>query len=323
MNNHDLNDLDSYRDNVKAWLAEHAPKFSGEVRRGLSLAEDVELGRKWQSLKAKHGFGAITLPIEYGGSGGSELEKIVFSEEEQHYSLPLAYFSISLSNPVPIMLRYAPEQFKKELIPPAIEGRHIWCQMFSEPSAGSDLAALRLKAEKKDGGWLLNGQKLWTSWAQISEWGMVIARTDSGVPKHSGLTCFFLNMRTSGLTVNPIRRLAGHPDLNEVFFDDVFVPNDQRLGEVNGGFKVAIETLMIERHGITDETCSSPSLETLVGLANSSHFNGRPAIKDGELRSSIANAFVSRQGLRSIYRRAMEALSEGRTPGPESAIRKL
>jgi alkylation response protein AidB-like acyl-CoA dehydrogenase len=315
--------LDQYREAARSWLAAHAPRFSGAVRHGLSMDDDVVLGRAWQALKAEHGYGAITLPAQYGGAGGTELQKIIFAEEELRYDLPVVYYSISLSNPVPIFLRYAPEAFKKQLAPRAIRGEDIWCQLFSEPSAGSDLAALRLRAERHDNGWLLNGQKLWTSWAQLAEWGVIVTRSDPSVAKHAGLTYFFLNMKTPGIRIRPIRRLVGHPDLNEVYFDNVFVPDEQRLGDVGGGFKVAVETLMIERYGITDETASSPSLEAFVELARRSNINGKPAIADGQIRAAIANAFVERQGLRSIHKRAMSAIAAGREPGPEGAIRKL
>lgn len=315
--------LEHYRQQVCTWLAAQAPAFSGKSRQGLSLEQDVELGRAWQALKAHHGYSAITLPNAYGGGGGDELEKIIFTEEELKYELPTVYFSISLSNPLPIFLRYASEAFKLRLAPAAIAGEHIWCQLFSEPSAGSDLAALRLKAERHENGWLLNGQKLWTSWAQFAEWGVIVTRTDPTVPKHAGLTYFFLNMKSSGITVRPIRRVIGHPDLNEVYFDNVFVPDEQRLGEVGGGFKVAVETLMIERYGVTDETADSPPLEAFVALASNASLNGRPAIEDGQVRQAIARAFVERQGLRSIHQRAMSSIARGQEPGPEGAIRKL
>lgn len=317
------NDLTEYREKARRWLAEQAPRFSGAIRHNLLLEQDVALSRAWQALKAEHGYAAITLPTAYGGAGGSELEKIVFSEEELRYDLPTVYFSISLSNPLPIFLRYASETFKQQLAAPAIRGEHIWCQLFSEPAAGSDLAALRLKAERQGDGWLLNGQKLWTSWAQLADWGVIVTRTDSSVPKHAGLTYFFLNMKSAGITVRPIRRLVGHPDLNEVYFDNVFVPDDQRLGDIGGGFKVAVETLMIERYGVTDEAADSPPLEAFVELARTARINGEPALRDAQVRTAIAQAFVERQGLRSIHKRAMSAIAAGREPGPEGAIRKL
>ncbi|MES2320790.1 MAG: acyl-CoA dehydrogenase family protein [Pseudomonadota bacterium] len=316
-------DLQNYRDQAVAWLAEHAPRFCGEARRGLGFEQDLTLGRAWQALKAQHGYAGITLPREYGGAGRTELEKIVFCEDEMRYDLPLVYFSVSLSNPLPIFLRYAPEDERLRLGPPALRGEQIWCQMFSEPAAGTDLAALRLRAERTEGGWLLNGQKVWTSWAQVADWGVVIARSDPTVPKHAGLTYFYLDMKSPGITVRPIRRLVDDPDLNEVFFDDVFIPDAQRLGEVGAGFRVAVETLMIERYAVTDESGYGPTLDAFVSLAGQAILNGRPALEDGEVRSVVTQAFLERQGLRSIHRRAVAAIAAGKAPGAEGAMRKL
>lgn len=317
------NDLDRYRERAVQWLAEHAPKYSGKVRHGLSFEQDLTLARAWQALKADHGYACITLSTEFGGGGGSELEKVIFCEEEMRYDLPLIYFSISVNNPLPIFLRYAPQAWRERLGPATVRGDLIWCQLFSEPAAGSDLASLRLKAVPVEGGWLLSGQKVWTSWAQIADWGVVVARSDPSLPKHAGLTYFFLNMKSPGVTVQPIRRLGDEADLNEVFFDEVFVPDEQRLGEVNGGFKVAVETLMIERYAVTDESGYAPPLEAFIQLAGETRIDGRTALDDGEVRARIADAYVQRQGLRAIHRRALAAFANGKEPGPEGAMRKL
>lgn len=316
-------DLEVYRSKAVAWLTAHAPRFSGTQRHGLSFEQDLALGREWQALKAANAYAGITLPLVYGGGGGSELEKIIFSEEEMRYDLPLVYFGVSLGNPVPMMLRYAPEAQRCRLGPPAIRGEQIWCQLFSEPGAGTDLAALRLRAERHGDGWLLNGQKVWTSWAQIADWGIVVTRSDPTVPKHAGLTYFYLDMKTPGITVRPIRRLVDDPDLNEVFFDNVFVPDAQRMGEVGAGFRVAVETLMIERYSVTDESGYGPPLEAFVALAKATMLNGMPAFEDGEVRAVITQVFVERQGLRSIHRRAVKAIAAGKAPGAEGAMRKL
>ncbi|WAH60733.1 acyl-CoA dehydrogenase family protein [Pseudomonas silvicola] len=315
--------LTLYRERARQWLATFAPQYCGQARHGLSFEQDLRLAREWQALKVEHGYGCITLPTAYGGGGGTELEKVVFSEEEMRYDLPLNYFSISLNNPLPIFLRYANEEWKNRLAPATVRGELLWCQLFSEPSAGSDLASLRLKAEAVEGGWRLNGQKVWTSWAQIADWGVVVARSDSSLPKHAGLTYFFVDMKSAGITVQPIRRLGDEKDLNEVFFDDVFIPDDQRLGEINGGFRVAVETLMIERYAVTDESGYGPTLERFIELAANTRINGLPALADGEVRQRIAEVFVERQGLRAIHRRALEAFALGQAPGPEGAIRKL
>lgn len=315
--------LAAYRARAIGWLADHAPRHCGDARQGLSFEQDLALARRWQALKFEHGYAGITLPTQYGGAGRTELEKIVFCEEEMRYDLPLHYFGVSLSNPVPIMLRHAREEDRLRLGPPALRGEQIWCQLFSEPSAGTDLAALRLKAERDGDGWRLSGQKVWTSWAQIADWGVIIARTDPSLPKHAGLTYFFVDMKSPGITVRPIRRLVDEPDLNEVFFDDVHVPDSQRLGAVGAGFKVAIETLMIERYAVTDESGYGPTLDAFAALARTSRINSRPALEDGEIRLALAQALIERQGLRSIHRRAITAMAAGREPGAEGAIRKL
>ncbi len=317
------NDTRAYLASARAWLAEQAPAYSGAARRGLSVEEDLALGRRWLHLKSEHGYAAITMPKIYGGGGGTEIEKVIFTNEENNYDLPTGYFGISLGMPVPMLLKYASEEVLRELVPPAIRGEQIWCQLFSEPAAGSDLAALTMRATPDGDGWRLNGQKLWTSWAQYSDWGVVVVRTDPTVPKHAGLTYFYVDMKSPGVEVRVIPKLAGESEINEVFFNDVFVPDAQRMGGVGGGFKVAMETLMIERYAVSDEAVGGISVEKFVDLAMRTRINGQPALADGEVRRLIADTVAERQGLRSIHRRAMAAIAAGTEPGPEGAIRKL
>jgi alkylation response protein AidB-like acyl-CoA dehydrogenase len=231
-------EIEDYREQVRIFLERYAPRYSGPARVGLSSEADVALGRAWQKLKSEHGYAAITLPRPLGGGGGTPLQKVIFNQEEAEYDLPVQYFGISLGQPIPIMTLYASAQQQADLVPPAVRGETIWCQMFSEPAAGSDLAALRLSARREGDHWALDGQKLWTSWAHISDWGVLVARHDPSLPKHQGLTYFFVNMRTPGITVRPVR-LLGPSHVNEVFFDAVRVPDSQRLGAVGDGFKIA------------------------------------------------------------------------------------
>lgn len=319
----DTPELAAYRATARAWLAEHAPRHSGSARNGQSFEADLALGRAWQALKFEHGYAGITVAQAYGGAGGTELQKLAFAEEEMRYDLPLVYFSVSLSNPLPIFLKYAPEAMRAERSRAALRGDEIWCQMFSEPGAGSDLAALRTRAERDGEGWRLNGQKVWTSWAQIARWGVIVVRTDPTVAKHAGLSYFFIDMQAPGVTVRPIKRLGGEHDLNEVFLDNVYVPDAQRLGEVGAGFRVAIETLMIERYAIVDESGYAPPLEVLARSAAGQQLEGRSALESGEFRLVLAQALVERIGLRNIHRRALNAMIAGREPGPEGSLRKL
>ena len=312
MNPQELND---WLATARNWLQEQAPDYSGKSREGLTMDEDLALGRRWQALKSEAGYACITLPRQYGGGGGTEMQKILFEAEEKTWDLPNIYFGISLGMPVPMLLRYGSEAVKDELLPKAIRGEHIWCQLFSEPAAGSDLAALTLKATRDGDGWRLNGQKLWTSWAQYSDWGIIVTRSDPTVPKHAGLTYFYLDMKSEGVEVRTIRKLAGESEINEVFFNNVYVPDSQRMGEVGGGFKVAIETLMVERYAVSDEACGGISAERFIDIAASTRIGSRPALEDGEVRRLLADTLVERQGLRSIHRRAMEAIAAGNEPG--------
>jgi alkylation response protein AidB-like acyl-CoA dehydrogenase len=313
--------IDGYRARARAWLAEHAPAY--ENIPGESVEEKLARGRRWQALKSEYGYSAIMLPRIYGGGGGTDLERIIFAEEELRYDLPTVFFGVSLNMTVPTFSMYASEVAKAKLLPPAIRGEHIWCQLFSEPAAGSDLAALRLTARRDGDGWRLDGQKIWTSWAQYSDWGYIAARTDPSLPKHKGLTCFYLDMHSAGIEVRGIRRIGGDQEINEVFFDDVYVPDSQRMGEVNGGFGVILATLMIERYALNDPFAGGPKLDQLITLARTVKVGGLPASDDGEIRRAIAMCYVEWLGQQSIHERAMTKMTAGAEPGPEGSIRKL
>lgn len=318
-------ELDAYRKRAVAFLEAHAAEFGREARKALTGSEDVALARRWQAVKAANGFAAITWPTEYGGAGGSSLEQILFVREEAKFGFPTGYFVISLGMPTPMLLRYGTEEQKRLLIPPAVRGETIWAQLFSEPSAGSDLAAVRLRARRDgDDHWILSGQKVWTTYAQYSDYGVVVARSDPSAPKHQGLTYFFVDLRAPGVTVRPIKQLHGAEDFNEVFFDDVRIPDTQRLGCVGNGFRLAVETLMIERYtAAADEAGFGPKLGAFVGLVKKANLRGKAAIEDGRVRAAIAQTYALQQGLLAIHEKALLELAAGREPGPEGSIHKL
>ncbi|WP_323809624.1 acyl-CoA dehydrogenase family protein [Sphingobium baderi] len=315
--------LGDYVARARAWLDAMEPRFGHEARKGLTVDQDLALAREYQRLKSEAGYACITLPRALGGGGGSEIQKILFGQEEFKHDFPTTYFTVSQGMPIPMLLRYADKEIGQRLAPPAIRGETIWCQLFSEPSAGSDLAAVRTRATRDGDGWRIDGQKLWTTWAQYADYAIAVVRTDPTVPKHAGLTFFWLDMKSPGITVKPVRKLAGESEINEVFFDNVYVPDSQRMGDVGAGFRVAIETLMIERYSVADDACGGPTLNEFAKLAANSRINGRAAIDDGQVRRALAEAIVERQGLRSIHRRALSAIAEGKEPGPEGSIRKL
>ncbi|HVY86883.1 MAG TPA: acyl-CoA dehydrogenase family protein [Caulobacterales bacterium] len=317
-----MTDLAAYRLRARAFLEQHAESYGWDARRGLSLAQEVDLAKRWQGMKAAHGYACITWPTEYGGAGGTELEKIVFSTEEAKYGFPAGLLAITLGMPVPMMLHHATPEQKRRYVPPAVRGEEMWCQLFSEPGAGSDLAAVRLKARRDGDDWVLSGQKIWTSYAQFCDFGILVARSDPDAPKHKGLTFFFVDMKAPGVSVRPIKLLHEHEDVNEVFFDDVRIPDANRLGAVNDGFRMAILTLMMERY-VAAASDDGPPLDALVQLARTRKLRGRPAIEDGRVRAAIAHAYATQRGLAAIHERALEELTAGREPGPEGSIHKL
>ncbi len=317
-------DIDTWRAQSRAFLASVADRYARGARVGLSVEQDLELGRAYLAERFDAGFAGINWPVEFGGRGLSHLHKLVFETEEMAFGMPSGYFGISLGMPVPILMRYGQDaDFVRERVRAALRGEEIWCQLFSEPSGGSDLAALRTRAEVDGNGWRLNGQKLWTSWAQYCDYGVIVVRTDPTVPKHKGLTYFWVNMKAPGVTVRPVRLAGGDSHVNEVFFDDVRLEDSQRMSPVGGGFAVAMHTLMIERYVATDSGGFGPHLDLFVDTAREAVVSGRPAIGDGRVRSAIARNHAMRAGLDSITARAMRMMEAGMEPGPEGSLNKL
>lgn len=324
-----MNNVEAYRTRARNWLQSVAPQFGHAARQGLSHEDDLALGRRYMRARHEAGFAGINWPVEFGGQGLGHIEKVLFDNEEMQFGMPTGYFGISLGMPVPILMRYGlgengeHREWVKERVLAALLGEEIWCQLFSEPAGGSDLAGLRTRAEPDGNGWRLNGQKLWTSWAQYSDYGVIVARTDPNVPKHRGLTYFWVDMKAPGVEVRPIKLAGGDSHVNEVFFDDVRLEDSQRMSPVGGGFAVAMATLMIERYVATDSSGFGPHLDLFVDLARRIEVGERPALADGRVRSAIARNHAMRAGLESITTRAMLMLEAGMEPGPEGSLNKL
>jgi alkylation response protein AidB-like acyl-CoA dehydrogenase len=222
---------------------------------------------------------------------------------------------------VPTLMAYADTQTAQTHVGPALRGDTIWCQLFSEPGAGSDVAGLRTRAERDGDAWIVNGQKIWTSGAHFSDWGLLLTRTDPSVAKHAGLTMFFLDMKSPGVEVRRIRQISGTSNFNEVFFTDVRIPDAQRLGEPGAGWKVALTTLMHERLAVG--TLGGPDFAELLELARTIETNGAPAIQSMSVREKLADWYVQSKGLEYTKLRTITALSRGQMPGPESSIHKV
>lgn len=321
-----MSEIETYRAKARAWLESVAPKYARAARSKLNLSveEDLALGRQFMAEKFDAGYAGINWPTDIGGQGLSNMHKIAYDSEEMQFGMPNVYFGISLGMPIPILIHYGQDRdWVKERVIKALRGEEIWCQMFSEPSGGSDLAALRTKAEPDGNGWRMTGQKIWTSWAQYCDYGVIVVRTDPTVEKHKGLTYFWVDMRAKGVEVRPIKLAGGDSHVNEVFLDDVRLEDSQRMGAVGGGFGVALHTLMIERYIATDSAGFGPHLDLFVDQARDLSINGKPAIKDGRIRSAIARNHAMRAGLDSITKRAFAMMQAGMQPGPEGSLQKL
>lgn len=312
-----------FRQEVKAWLAGQASRYDLTLQGALSLDEQLALGREFQASKAEKGYAKITWPKELGGMGGTPMQAVIYDQEEEKYDFPTVFFAISLGMPIPVMRRFATEAQKQRYLLPALRGEEIWCQLFSEPAAGSDLAGIRLRAVKEGDDWILNGQKVWTSWAHISDFGVIVTRTDPSLPKHQGLTYFFVDMKAPGIQIRPIKQATGGGEFCEVFFNDVRVPDAFRLGEVNGGWQVAIATLMEERFAVTEASGGGASLEDTVRFLRREFNDGHSGLDDPRVRDRIADWYVAESGINNFYARLLTGLSQGQLPGPEAALSKL
>jgi alkylation response protein AidB-like acyl-CoA dehydrogenase len=312
----------AFRAECRAWLSANAElKSAGDTlyRPGGSGEERMADARAWQARKAAGGFGAITWPKALGGRGGTPIQELIWRQEEGRYNVPTGAFSVSLGMVIPAVMAHSSNEVRAKHIAPALSGEHLWCQLLSEPGAGSDLGMVRTRAERcTDGrdGWILNGQKVWTSLAQFAQYGLVLARTDPSVPKFDGMTSFFIDMQSPGVTIRPIRQPSGEADFNEVFLEDVFVPDSQRVGPEGAGWKVTLTALMSERLSIGGVL--PPDLwRTLGKMMRDTAFNGAPALGDGRFRERLADLYLAAHGLWLLQCRALTALGKGREPGPE------
>jgi acyl-CoA dehydrogenase len=321
----------AFRAEARAWINAHAPKhLEAELKRanfGSSgiVSEDPWVASKaWQKTKAADGWACLHWPAAYGGRGASPIERVIFAQEEGIYGALSNQFIIGHGMCGPTVMAWANEDHKQRLLPPLASGEEIWCQLFSEPAGGSDLAGLRTRATRADDGsgdWIVTGQKIWTSGAQHSQWGLLITRTDPNVAKHKGLTMFFLRMDSPGVDVRPIKQANGQSEFNEVFFNDVRISDSQRLGAVGQGWEVSLTTLMNERLSIGSGM--STGFPELFQYCLSADIDGRPAAEDAAVRSKLAQFAVKQSGLKYTSMRAITALSKGQTPGPENSIGKL
>ncbi|MCB1646419.1 MAG: acyl-CoA dehydrogenase family protein, partial [Pseudomonadales bacterium] len=287
MDFNDTTEEATFRNEARAWLEANVPAESE-----LAGLDDMARAKLWQKRKADAGWACIRWPKEYGGRGADAIQQVILNQEEAKVDAPgTGFFGIGQGMAAPTLMTWATEEQKQRYLPKLASGEEIWCQLFSEPAGGSDLAALRTKAERDGDEWVINGQKIWTSGAHYSDYGILVVRTDPNVPKHQGLSYFFLDMKSPGVEIKPIKQISGASNFNEVYFTDVRIPDSQRLGEVGQGWQVALTTLMNERASIGGGS-GGPSFEELMDLARDMNLNDRPALEDGNVRTKLANIYV-------------------------------
>ena len=314
-----------FRAKCRAWLEANAElktkKTNSAKNMNIGNKSLLEAAAEWQKKKYDAGWAMIHWPKEFGGIGATPIERIIWAQEESKFNVPKGVYEIGLGMAGPVMMEYATDEQKERYLPPMAEGKEIWCQLFSEPSAGSDVAGLRSKAVQDGENWIVNGQKVWTSGAHFSDFGILVVRHDPGLEKHRGLTFFFVDMKSPGIEVKPIKQLTGGSSFNEVYFNDVVIPDSQRLGEIGDGWKVAITTLMNERLAVGD--ADGVDANEAFELAKKHDKDGEQLIDNDAVRESIADWYCEASGLKNTKLRTMSALSRGDTPGPEASITKI
>ncbi|MFZ5930349.1 MAG: acyl-CoA dehydrogenase family protein [Pseudomonadota bacterium] len=316
-----------FRAKVRAWLEANATRrVEGEAGGSILSMEgaDAELiarSKAWQKLKAAQGYAAISWPKEYGGMGGTPMQNVIYSQEEAQFDVSSDLFILGLGLAMPTLMVLGSPAQKERFIKPALYGEEIWCQLFSEPGAGSDLAGVRTRAEKDGDEWVVNGQKIWTTLGHIADWGILVARTDPSKPKHKGLSFFLLDMKTPGITVKQIKQISGASSFNEIFFENVRIPDANRVGNEGDGWKAALTVLMNERV-VVGNMSAGHGVGEFLSLARDTQLGDGPAIRNSAVREKIADWYIQSEGLKYIHYRTLTAISKGVTPGAENAIAK-
>ncbi len=306
-----------FRAEVRAFLDKHLePKGQKPLRQRISGEDFMRRAKDWQATKADNGFAQITWPKEVGGRGGTPMQQVIWNQEEAKYDAPVGPFAIGLGMCIPTVIAFGSQAHKDRYVKPALRGEEIWCQLFSEPAAGSDVAGVKTRAVKDGDSWVINGQKVWTSGAHYSDFGILLTRTDPKAPKHKGLTMFIVDMKQKGVEARPIHQASGGREFNEVYFTDVRIPDSDRLGEVGQGWKVALVTLMNERLAVGGSP--GPEWSEIMAYARESG-----TLQDGAFRDKLADWYVAAQGYSLTKFRTQTALSRGETPGPENSIGKI
>src|ERR1700719_5234073 len=313
-----------FRDELRAWLEANSPQDWDQWREK-PIKESFEYLRAWQRMLYEGGWAAVAWPREYGGRGASLMQQAIFWEEMARVEAPPMVNSLGLGLIGPTIIAYGTDAQKKRFVPKILSAEEIWCQGFSETNAGSDLAAHQTEARLDGDHYVVNGQKVWTSYGWIGNWCELVVRTDSSVPKHKGLSVLLIDMKSPGVEVRPLKQMTGESEFNELFFRDVRVPVENILGKVNDGWNVAMSTLMYERgsYGARLHLTFKRYISRLIELARSIPRNGRPAAEDPIIRQKLAQCSAEIEIMRFNQMRAFSRITATGVPGPEGSIQKI
>lgn len=319
---------EAFRERVGSWLDANIPRDWERVATGRSEVprpEAYTLLRAWQRALFDAGFIGLTWPREYGGQGLTFVEEMILHQEMALRKAPPILNILGVGMAGPTIIAYGTEAQKQRYPARILSGEEIWCQGYSEPDAGSDLASLQARAVRDGDDWVVNGQKVWTSLAHIADWMMLLARTDPEAPRHKGITYFLLDMKSPGVTVKPLKQLTGDAEFNEVFLDNVRVPASRVLGEVGQGWQVGLTTLMYERLalGFGLQVRLRIAMDALVDLARQCEKGGRALTRDPVMRQKIAQLWIETESLKYTGARAITRLLRGELPGPEASAGKM
>ncbi len=314
---------EAFRKELRAWLDKNKPERPISETEGFFEEDEDDWKRRVAWFKKLHsgGWTGIDWPKQYGGRGATILQTIVYHQELGRARAPLPYIGSGTSLIGPTLMHWGTEEQKKRFIPKILSGDEIWCQGYSEPNAGSDLASLQTRAVEDGDDFVVNGSKIWTSSAQYADWIFLLVRTDPQAPKHKGISYLLVDMHSPGVTVRPLIQMTGAKGFNQVFFEDVRVPKKNLVGEKNQGWQVAITTLMFERTGAGGG--GGGQLRELVKLAQSVQRDGRPAWEDSSVRQKIAEFYCETEALKYTGYRQLTRRLKGLPPGPEGSIMKL
>jgi len=314
----------AFRDEFRAWLAVNVPT-DWSAWREKPLEESFSYLRTWQRKLHEGGWAAVSWPKEYGGRSASLMQQAIFWEEMARVEAPPMANALGLGLIGPTIIAYGTDEQKKRFIPKILSAEEIWCQGFSEPNAGSDLASLQTEARLDGDHYVVNGQKVWTSYGWVGDWCELVVRTDREAAKHKGLTVLLVDMKSPDVEVRPLRQMTGESEFNELFFRDVRVPAENVLGKVNDGWNVAVSTLMYERgsYGARLHLIFKRNISRLIEIAGSTPRNGGTAVEDPVIRQKLAQCLAEIEIMRLNQLRAFSRITATGVPGPEGSIQKI